>query len=1108
MNKFYILLVLMLGWFNVCGAQTLLNEDFENDDTTSYNPNIASGWTTVDSYVGNVAKYRWNNYYASSGTISGKHCAMCDAPLFSSSTEGKGPREEILVTPELNLDSTYQLSFDWEAAAYYVFTNKCYDFQVRVIEGTDTTTIWSFTNETQVRNSGVTKYPWTTWTVYNSKIDLSPYQGKKIKIAFVYKMLATEANILYLDNVSVKAHAPETSPIANLSTKMYNFGAMYIGEKHYSTKITLKNTGLNGLKVTDIVLPNNVTTTLDKDKVDLAKNETVDFQVAYSASFTSPTDANVVIKTNGGDLTLRVLATKTAVPDGYTLETFEENDFPPAGWTNVNWGRTGTAIEGDHSAYTTGSLSDQYLTTPRLDLSKEDSTKFTFTYYNSFTSEEGDTYPNNDIKVELSTDGGKTWTQQWMTDYTKTDNLETVTVNLKGNKSDNCYVRFHGTAVSSDDSGAYEFSDFYLDNVLVPNLYGIDGVPFATQLISPADSAINLYNHDIVLKWKEAQFATGYKIYIGKTDAANDVVNGVDLGNATTYTLADADYATAYKWKVVPYNKVGEATGIKTWHFATISDQTITEFPYSEGFEETTFPPLGWNNVTKNYAKWSANSIEPFDGKISALASSRSVGDTTILTTPDIVLPANSDLQLAFWWGNDVAVSLKKDNTTIKQNPTTSLDGWDAGFCEIKVDGKWQQLTYISDPNEDNRYWVRERFDLKPYAGKKVALRWIYTSYNYNKSSGVSLDNITIGPKNGSAAFNVDAWNAGKVNFKDSLTSDTIALVNFGSTDLTVSKVAFSTPNFETTLKQGDAINVNGSQILKVTFKALETNAAVLDTLKVTLSDNKVVSLPVSGTALASDIFYYGFEGDTPGKAPKGFVTIDVDGLPTPTFYFMKYPLYGQPFAFPVENNKQWNNVFDCASGRQALVCCTPSTSGSTADDWVVCDSLKATANSTFSFDARNWESVTSILPDTTPTLYVMVSTKSQTDRTTFEQVGDKIQLPLYDNKAWGHYTYDLSKYAGKQIYVALRHTVTDGLASFYDNFEFDHVSRDNSGVNDINVDNVDLSKADVTVYALNGAVIAHGIGATKNLDNGIYLVKINGATGVNSVKKYVVNNK
>jgi hypothetical protein len=121
MNKFYILLVLMLGWFNVCGAQTLLNEDFENDDTTSYNPNIASGWTTVDSYVGNVAKYRWNNYYAASGTISGKHCAMCDAPLFSSSTEGKGPREEILVTPELNLDSTYQLSFDWEAAAYYVF---------------------------------------------------------------------------------------------------------------------------------------------------------------------------------------------------------------------------------------------------------------------------------------------------------------------------------------------------------------------------------------------------------------------------------------------------------------------------------------------------------------------------------------------------------------------------------------------------------------------------------------------------------------------------------------------------------------------------------------------------------------------------------------------------------------------------------------------------------------------------------------------------------------------------------------------------------------------------------------------------------------------------
>lgn len=93
-------------------AQTILSEDFETGSTVDYDPNFSSGWTTEDSYLGNTTKYRWHIYYASKGTIGGTHCAACDASMFESSTDGTGPREEMLLSPELTLDDTYQLSFN------------------------------------------------------------------------------------------------------------------------------------------------------------------------------------------------------------------------------------------------------------------------------------------------------------------------------------------------------------------------------------------------------------------------------------------------------------------------------------------------------------------------------------------------------------------------------------------------------------------------------------------------------------------------------------------------------------------------------------------------------------------------------------------------------------------------------------------------------------------------------------------------------------------------------------------------------------------------------------------------------------------------------------
>ena len=101
--------------------------------------------------------------------------------------------------------------------------------------------------------------------------------------------------------------------------------------------------------------------TIDPATVNLNKYENVEFQFSYKASLTSPSTGSAVLHTNGGDVTIALIANKKVVPQGMTEETFERF-FPPAGWTNKGWDWHGFALGGDHTAYATASMTDIYLT--------------------------------------------------------------------------------------------------------------------------------------------------------------------------------------------------------------------------------------------------------------------------------------------------------------------------------------------------------------------------------------------------------------------------------------------------------------------------------------------------------------------------------------------------------------------------------------------------------------------------------------------------------------------------------------------------------------------------------------------------------------------------
>ena len=125
-------------------AQTILEEDFETGTTKSAKTPLThgDGWTTINSYTGENMLYNWFNYYAdpesqAGPTLSGANCAACDAPVNVNPVDGSGPREEILLSPELDLNDTYQLQFSWKVSPMNAEDNSRYDLQVRVVIDND-----------------------------------------------------------------------------------------------------------------------------------------------------------------------------------------------------------------------------------------------------------------------------------------------------------------------------------------------------------------------------------------------------------------------------------------------------------------------------------------------------------------------------------------------------------------------------------------------------------------------------------------------------------------------------------------------------------------------------------------------------------------------------------------------------------------------------------------------------------------------------------------------------------------------------------------------------------------------------------------------------------
>lgn len=1100
----------------------ILSEDFETGNTGDNPTPVAkgAGWTTVNSYAGNIAKYNWYNTHEKKTDMDGNvlstnNSASCTGAMFSSDTEGKGPREEILLTPELDLTDTYQLQFTFQVSPLASTDDDRYDLQVRIVENDNLAgaeTVFSIHNEKMLRDAGITTYPIRTWDFFTPKIDLSYYQGSKVKIAFVYKMLKPLANGVWLDNVSVKKFTPPTGPVPSVSMNRYNFGNVYVGEHIYSDVMTLTNIGKDGLKITSIDLPRGVTTTFDPTTVDLDTYRSLDFQLCYEASMASAASGNVVMHTTGGDVTIEISAAKQLIPDGYTLETFNDY-FPPAGWSNNGWGWTSSPIEGEHSAFGSGDMSNTSLRSPRLDLSEGG--KVTFTYYNSY---DGETAPEYDINLQVSYDGGDNWQNKWTSDWQNGLN-QTLTAEVDlGTGGDQCYVRWFYPAVEYDsESGAAEHSSFTLDRVLLPHVVGADGVPAAATVISPQKGATDVYPRDIKLEWGPAQFAEGYKVYVGTNSAADNLVNGEDVGNKLTYTIPVCDYETTYYWKIVGYNSKGDNTSAPRWSFTTQPDASITEFPYEQNFL-TDEIPNGWLLIpSENYSRsWYVNTMYPYtaDGNTYGVLATTWLnrGDHNAVVTPEFQLPADKAMKISFLWGDEHPADMKVDPTGLAQKVNEEPDnGISYNNFDIFADGEWTTLSTISTKagEDGKKFWINESFDLSNYAGKKVQFRWSHYSLSGN-DEGASLTHIVIEESKSSAtSFNISSWNAGKVNYNKAINSgDIFTMFNQGSEALKVKSVSFTTPSFESSIKAGDVIAAGQGKQFNLQFNAGETASKVTDNMTVEFESGYTVTFPVSGEALAKGIYYYSFEpNDLDYVWDEDFTMIDADNGANYSFssYWIYYSADGVRGAFSAENDSKEHGMYGMmkpVSGLWALVASSPQSGN--ADNWIISRKVKATANSRFDFYARNWESINSVMPAPKHHVTVLVTEKLDNPQPAdFSVVMSDTEMPFLADGEWNHYDVDLSAYEGKDIKIAVRHTTLGpSNLAFFDDFTIsgvdDYVEGIDGVYNDIPAD------AKVEVYSISGVKVAEGRGLSvlDSVDHGLYVVRVSDG---NTVKAYRV---
>jgi hypothetical protein len=189
-------------------------------------------------------------------------------------------------------------------------------------------------------------------------------------------------------------------------------------------------------------------------------------------------------------------------------------------------------------------------------------------------------------------------------------------------------------------------------------------IPGCATLGIPANAATNLCATAVPLTWTAPASGpcnahTGYKLYLGTNVGATNIINGMDIGNVTTYTLTSLNASTTYYWSIVPYNTAaGDATGCPIRSFTTAAFTPDNSAPITDNFSASCLDWITVNGTETN--QWFLGSAtgnpasSVYISNNNGTGNAYSTGVTSIVHFyKDIDFPAGqSCITLTFDWKN------------------------------------------------------------------------------------------------------------------------------------------------------------------------------------------------------------------------------------------------------------------------------------------------------------------------------------------------------------------------------------------------------------------------------------------------------------------------
>ncbi|MBZ0201276.1 MAG: DUF4623 domain-containing protein [Ignavibacteriaceae bacterium] len=541
-------------------------------------------------------------------------------------------------------------------------------------------------------------------------LSLAAYSGN-VKIAFYGESTVSNGdNDLSVDNVQVR-EIP-ANPIFSVTPDSKDFGGLQIGSTSTEQVFTVSNTGAGTLTVSSTALVSNdssffTLTDVNTYPVSLTVGQSMTVSVAFNPTTVGAKSATLRFGANVLDADHDAALTGTGMD--YTISSFpytqgfEAGVVPPDGWLNTNgfWNRGTEAHSGSYAArvsYNFSSTLNAYLQTPPVVLPAAPRISFWWKDDDITAGKSENDIEEMDKKAagggeitpaialhdstffEISSDNGATWTTlAVLSAASSMSAYEEVILDLSPYGSSTVVMRWRDKTDASfsaygtglDDITIEEIPAVQADwnNLQWPGTATITAGSNATAYAQIYEAGLT----DVTV----GGAAPGIQAWFGVSNANTNpntwttwvpATFNVESGNNDEYmadfgsTLAPGTYYYASRFQIQtgPYTYGGfSGGGGGFWDgtnnvsgVLTVNPYTVNTFPYTEGFENTSFPPAGWAVENVNASNtWIRSTLKPNTGVASAAYyySSTTAADDWLLS-PAVTLTAGKTYSVTYYY--------------------------------------------------------------------------------------------------------------------------------------------------------------------------------------------------------------------------------------------------------------------------------------------------------------------------------------------------------------------------------------------------------------------------------------------------------------------------